>query len=129
MHLEQYPKLLPTKGMVFECYMSRNDVGSGIRMFVVTKVGRKWVHLFYAPQLIGFAIRPSEWGKQYIAPVQRFNSANFKANVMRIASNYDRGAMQYSKALVTEVLALDLDCALSAFALAGWKPSVKEIRS
>lgn len=34
-HLEQYPALRPFAGLVFEAYMSRVDIGSGLRVFMV----------------------------------------------------------------------------------------------
>ena len=43
MSLHQYPKLVPPKGFVFEAYVSRADVGSGLRLFMVTSIGPKWV--------------------------------------------------------------------------------------
>lgn len=115
MSLEQYPKLMPHKGLVFEAYMSRADVGSGLRLFMVTSVGPKWVHLFYAPRLQDIRIRRSEFARLYMQPAcaPRFNADTYRANIQRIARDYTRANLSYSALLVAKVLALPCTCELS----------------
>lgn len=115
MSLHQYFKLVPRKGLVFEAYVSRADVGSGLRLFMVTQVGSKWVHLFYAPRLQDIRMRRGEFASLYMQPAcaPRFNADTYRENIKRIAYMMDRQGRVYSKTLVERVLSLPITCELS----------------
>lgn len=53
--------IVPREGQWFSIYFSRSDIGSGVRQFLVLRVGPKWVTLFYFPLLYSFRLRRSEW--------------------------------------------------------------------
>lgn len=118
MALEQYPKLTPIKGLVFEAYMSRRDIGSGTRLFCVYKVGRKYISLFYAPQLIHFTITWGEWARLYMQPVPNFDPASYKTRIRLIRDRAVQLAWQHPAALVEQVLALPITSGEEMFAKA-----------
>lgn len=115
MALEQYPKLKPFPGLVFEAYVSHRDIGSGIRLFIVSQTGRKYVYLFDPPKLRAFKIRLKDWNEMYIQPVPAFNGKAFKARIRERAMSFTRLGTQYSEALVKKLLALKLDCGWDKF--------------
>lgn len=51
----------PRKGMFIQAYTSDSKIGAGIKSFMVLKVGRKYVELFYAPRLLSFKLTWREW--------------------------------------------------------------------
>lgn len=114
-HLEQYPRLKPFAGLVFEAYMSRTDVGSGLRVFIVSQVGHKWIHLFYGPQLHAFKLRPSEFAKIYMRPILDLNATSSMARIRAKVEQAQRFGYQYSQATVDRVLRLKLSNGLNAF--------------
>lgn len=116
MSLKQYLMLEPRKGLAFEAYMSRKEIGSGIRLFVIFKVGPKYVYVFYAPRLQAIRLTRTEFRQLHMQPAcaPRFDPVAYKARVKRIAAERDRLGMVYSKVLVAQVLTLTLTCNLGA---------------
>lgn len=106
--LANYPQIKPKPGLVLEAYMSRADIGSGIRMFVVTRVGRKFIHLFYAPRLTTIRLKHSEWAQLFVAPVVVFDPIMFRTMVLKRTEQYARLGMRYSAKEVQHVLRLGL---------------------
>lgn len=116
MALEQYTGLTPVAGLVFEAYLSRKDIGSGVRVFLVYKVGRKYVSLFYAPQLLHIALTWGEWNKLYMQPIEEFNALSYKARVKAKLEQAARFEMQYNSEIVARVCGLVLTNGLELFA-------------
>jgi len=116
MALEQYPSLTPITGLVFEAYMSRKDIGSGIRVFVVYKVGRKYVSLFYGPQLIRIQLTWGEWKKLYMQPIEEFNALSFKQRIKAKLEQAARFNMQFNADMVKRICSLKLTNGLELFA-------------
>jgi hypothetical protein len=114
MTLKRYTDLKPHKGLVFEAYMSRADIGSGIRLFTIFKVGPKYVYLFYAPRLQAIRLTRTEFRQLHMQPAcaPRFNADTYCTNIKRIAADRERLRIVYSKVLVAQVLALTLTCDL-----------------
>lgn len=54
-------KIEPKRGMALQVYMSRVDIGSGVRSFLVIGVSSRYVTLFYASKLKAIKIRRKEW--------------------------------------------------------------------
>lgn len=56
--------LEPKRGMTISAYMSRRDIGSGTREFIVLSAhNKKKVKLFYPPLLKSFRLFRSEWDR------------------------------------------------------------------
>lgn len=129
MALEQYPKLKPFPGLVFEAYVSHRDIGSGIRLFVVSQTGRKYVYLFDPPKLRAFKIKNKEWADMYMQPVPAFNGKAFKTRLRERAASFTRLGSQYSEALVQKVLRLKLECGWDVFDAAQLPHASKPVRN
>lgn len=114
MSMEQYPTLKPVPGLVLEAYMSRADIGSGLRFFVIYKVGRKYVHLFYAPHLSSIRLRRSEFATLYMQPLTLFKGDRFKRNLRAIMI---RDASKCT-ALLETICNLEFTCGEKLFAAA-----------
>lgn len=129
-HLEQYPALRPFAGLIFEAYLTRADVGSGIRVFCVSQVGHKWVHLFYAPQLHSFKMRPSEFRAVFKRPILEFNDRRYKMRVRNKIAEAQRFNYQYSEQVTDRVLSLELSSGLNEFMRAAKHPlRIKTVRT
>lgn len=122
MSLARYPNLKPQKGLVFEAYMSRADIGSGVRLFIVVQVGRKFIHLFYAPKLMSIKLTHSAWRDLYMQPATIFSEAKFKAALRSRMVAYDRFNGKYNHTVTALALALRLTCGHDWFSAQGWKP-------
>ena len=124
MSIAKYPSLRPRKGLVLEAYMPRADIGSGLRMFVVLQVGRKYVHLFYAPRLMSIRITLAQWRDLHMQPVTTFSEAKFKAHVRERAAQFERYSGQFNHGNVDRILGMTLTCGLDWFRDNGWKPGL-----
>lgn len=104
MSLERY-RVKPVRGLVFEAYMSRKDIGSGIRMFMVWKVGRKFVYLFYSPRCMSIRLTHKDWDELYMTPlhVDQFNTFNWHKSLLEMQR---LGRKCGSRSLIERVLAL-----------------------
>lgn len=115
MPLEQYPSLRPKPGLVFEAYVSRRDIGSGLKLFVVYMAGRKYVHLFYGPRLASLRLTNTEFHELYMQPVLHFDAATFKRNLQIKIDQAHRFGHRFRKDLLTRVCTLDLTNGLELF--------------
>lgn len=106
--LASYPHIKPKPGLVLEAYLSRPDIGSGVRLFVVLRVGRKFIHLYYPPRLFAVQLKHSEWAKLFVAPVDRFDPVMFRWTLSKRAERFDIMGIKYSKRDLGRILDLGL---------------------
>jgi hypothetical protein len=104
--LDQYPHIRPRPGLVFEAYLSRKDIGSGIKLLVVQGAGRKYVHIFHPAHLYTFTIKHREWATMLQAPVLTFDAKRFRRAIAERARSFDRLGIKYSKRNVNRILGL-----------------------
>lgn len=115
MPLEQYPQVRPVPGLVLDMYSMRRDLPLGIRTVVCYKAGRKFFHMFYAPQLMAFKLTHAQWATTYMAPLLRFDARLYKDRIVARMAQYDRAHAQYSTIICNEVLRLELTCGHELF--------------
>lgn len=96
----------PAVGMVISIYLDRADVGSGMRQYVITRVGRRYVTLFYIPQLKSVRIKNKDWATMQAIRVDSPEGAKLAAGVEMQVDKYKRHGMQYSQVEVDRVLAI-----------------------
>lgn len=115
MALQQYSHVKPQAGLVLEAYVSRNDVGSGLRMFIVYRVGHKWIHVIYPPDLTAFRIRPSTFHAILKRPLATLDETAIKARIRGKLSQMQRFGMQTPGAAVETLLNTPLKTQLADF--------------
>ena len=103
---EFMPLPKPQVGMVISVYLDRADVGSGTRQYVITRVGRRYVTLFYIPQLKTVRIKQKDWGTMRAIRTDSPNMEKLAAGVEGQVDKYIRHNMQYSQVEVDRVLAI-----------------------
>lgn len=78
--------ITPRKGLGVQVYMSRRDIGSGVRPFLIIGVSSRYVTLFYAPKLHVVKIKRLDW--------PTYHAAEFIPNpaiiVRQIAMDWER---------------------------------------
>lgn len=129
MSLEKYPTLVPIPGLLLEAYVSRADTGSGIKFFIVYKVGRKYVHLFYSPQLMSIRITRKEFNAWYMQPLVSFEGARFKHNLNAIINRDQRLGHRFSAVLLNTICNLEFTCGSELFAAAKVPHISKPVRN
>lgn len=101
------PPVVLQVGMVVSIYMDRADVGSGTRQYLVTRVGRRFVTLFYVPQLKSIRIKNKDWA--LLARTVRVDDTNLlklAAGVEEQVDKYIRHQFQYSTVEVERVMGI-----------------------
>lgn len=72
----------PRKGMTLQIYMSRKDVGSGLREYLVLGVSHRYVTLFYPPGLLVLRIKRKAW--------PFLHAVSYKANIQTLIANVEK---------------------------------------
>ena len=107
--------LKPVKGMFVEAYTSDARLGAGIHSFMVLKVGRKYVELFYAPQLFSLKLTWREWDQLALVdrPIDRdtgkpkdvmTDKAAFLARLQYTLAQYRRNQLRFSEDVVRRAI-------------------------
>lgn len=91
-------KLVPKVGMYLSIYMSRKDVGSGVREYILTKVGSKFIYLFYPPRLMTLKLTIGDWSRLLAIRVRRVgvNRTAIAERIERRCATYLHHGMKYS---------------------------------
>jgi hypothetical protein len=101
--------LKPRPGMFVEVYFYKSDIGGGIRSFLVTRVGRKYIYLFYVPQLKELKFTFKEW--QALALTDRNGTIMrdvqaFRERLLRKAKQFDRLGIVFQHEAVKRAIEL-----------------------
>ena len=98
----------PKPGHICSIYFNDSPVGSGERVWLVTQVGHKFIHLFYSPDPTAFKIPLEDWPKLRIKPIGKFSQKAYKQRLRAKIAAYDLFGYQYPGALCEDVLKLTI---------------------
>lgn len=97
----------PRVGMFMQAYMWRRGLGGGMRLFMVLKIGRKSIELFYPPRLLSIRISYPEWHdlKEASPVVCPFGSKKiFRDTLQARANAYAHRGMRFNQDVVRRAI-------------------------
>jgi hypothetical protein len=98
--------IAPEEGRWFSIYFSRKDIGSGVRQFLVIRVGPKFVTLFYFPRLYSFRLRRLEWDE--LVHIEEYipDKVFLIKSICQKMDEWDRMRIRYAKVDAEKALSI-----------------------
>lgn len=89
---------IPRAGDTYSIYMSRADIGSGVREFIVISArNEKRVVLFWPARLRTITITRNEWDRLIVIAPSELDRAMCARRIMLNAALYSRNRIQYNR--------------------------------